>query len=459
MEIIMDRCMPDKCQKECIEACASIHDDDAPLQFNSHQSTPSINENTCTRCLSCVRACPFDAIVIEQEEQKDDREGKSQTKHPIRTLMKPYELSKEFKQFSEADHIFARVHNDPDFKHYQHGIYSRADANIAKGIPGYTRLEHELSQASWKLYSNRKLLSQNIQDSDLEVVGDRGQVVGEKRGLTKFIKRVAKFYGSALVGIAPIDRRWLYTSNRQREPYDIPESINRAIVVAVEMDYDDISTSPAYLSSSASVLGYSKMAFIEIEMTAFIERLGYKAIPCGNDVALSVPLAIDAGLGGYGRHGILITKEYGPRVRIAKIFTDMPLLIDQPDIDFCESIVRFCEVCEKCAEHCPSQSIPYGRRQTWKGMSEKSNNPGVRKWYINPETCFGFWVENGGDCSNCISSCPYNKPNDFFNRILHLTTVWFTQHMPMLNRLIVKLDDLFGFGKQKRSSEIWSKHA
>jgi reductive dehalogenase len=372
-------------------------------------------------------------------------------------LKRPYEVSKEFDQFSEADHIFARVHNDPDFAHYQQGIYSRADANIARRIPGYTRLEHELSQATWKLYSNRHLLSQFHQDRDLEVVGHRGRLVGDKEILTRFIKRAAKFYGAALVGVAPLDRLWLYTSNRQREPYDIPESVNRAIVVGVEMDYDDISTSPAYLSSAASVLGYSKMAFIDIELTALIERLGYKAIPCGNDIALSVPLAIDAGLGGYGRHGILITKEYGPRVRITKILTDMPLLADRPDMDFCDSVVRFCEICEKCAQHCPSQSIPYGMQRTWQGVSEKSNNPGVKKWYVNPETCFGFWVENGGDCSNCISSCPYNKPKDFLNRMFHLTVVWFTQHIPWLNRLIVKLDDLFGYGKQKRASVVWSK--
>ncbi len=169
-------------------------------------------------------------------------------------------------------------------------------------------------------------------------------------------------------------------------------------------------------------------------------------------MALSVPLAIDAGLGQYGRHGLLITKQFGPRVRIAKILTDMPLIPDKPNFDFCRAVVRFCEACKKCAEHCPSQSISYDRGRTWQGET-KSNNPGIRKWYINPETCYGFWVENGSDCSNCIRSCPYNKPNN----ILHKIVLWMVQHMPWLNRLIVKMDELAGFGRQVDPRTIWKK--
>ena len=37
-----------------------------------------------------------------------------------------------------------------------------------------------------------------------------------------------------------------------------------------------------------------------------------------------------AGLGEYGRLGLLITPEFGPRVRIGKIFTDLPLSHDEP---------------------------------------------------------------------------------------------------------------------------------
>ena len=57
----------------------------------------------------------------------------------------------------------------------------------------------------------------------------------------------------------------------------------------------------------------------------FIRRLGYNAIPAANDTALSIPLAVDAGLGQAGRHGLLINLKVGARCRISKIFTDLPL--------------------------------------------------------------------------------------------------------------------------------------
>ena len=81
---------------------------------------------------------------------------------------------------------------------------------------------------------------------------------------------------------------------------------------------------------------------------------------------------------------------------------------------------------------------------TWKGET-RSNIPGVKKWYVNPETCYNFWVENGSECSNCIRSCPYNKKNSFFHRFI----VWVTMNLPWMNRIILKMDDLMGYGKQK----------
>jgi len=122
----------------------------------------------------------------------------------------------------------------------------------------------------------------------------------------------------------------------------------------------------------------------------------------------------------------------------------MPLQPDTPDLRFCKSVSDFCEVCEKCASQCPSQSIPYSNNRTWFGET-RSNNPGVKKWYINPETCYNFWIENGSECSNCIRSCPYHKENN----TLHKFILWLTQNVPILNKIIVRMDDLAGFGKQK----------
>jgi reductive dehalogenase len=353
---------------------------------------------------------------------------------------------------SEANTIFARVQYDSEFQYYHQTEFSGAELMISKDLPGYGRFEHELSVAAWKLYDSRNSIQRPGIGLDPEASETGEMRITDSAELTSMIKKAARFFGADLVGIAPLNRDWLYTLNRRGEPYNVPDTMGYVIVMAIEMDYDAIATSPTFTCSAATALGYSTMAFVEVELAAFIQRLGYNAMIAGNNVSLSVPQAIDAGLGQYGRHGILITKKFGPRVRIAKVLTDMPLLRDYPDEGFCKSVVRFCETCEKCATTCPSQSIPYGREQTWTGTT-KSNNPGVKKWFVDVESCYGFWVENGSECSNCIRSCPYNKKDGFFHR----TILWLVKHTPWLNRLIIKMDDIVGYGKQKSATKFWKK--
>jgi epoxyqueuosine reductase QueG len=99
------------------------------------------------------------------------------------------------------------------------------------------------------------------------------------------------------------------------------------------------------------------MAFTIACLGEFIRNLGYRAIQCGNDTALSIPLAIDAGIGALGRNGLLITPEYGPRVRICKVYTDLPLISNNPNLNFIEKLAKTCKNCFKCAEACEIDAI------------------------------------------------------------------------------------------------------
>ncbi len=452
MQVLEDLCKPDKCDRECVEACIQQHGRNAPLRFADGDRFPTI-ENGCTICLACVRECPYGAITSSFADGHLKRRNVGARGHRRpRIMLRPYEASESYERFSEKDMIFARVYNDPEFEHYNKDEFYGSERMVSKRLPGYSRTERDMAAAGWNLYDSRKSVTGPLLEDTSKEQETAEPSAAESRAMTRAIKKAARMYGAALTGIAEIDRRWLYTTDRAGEPYEIPESINRAIVIAVEMDYEGISTSPAFPSALSTAVGYSKMAFVEIELTAFIRRLGFRAVPCGNDIALSVPLAIDAGLGQYGRHGLLITKEYGPRVRLAKVLTDMPLLPDCPDTGFCEAVLRFCETCEKCAHHCPSQSIPSGTLRTWAGAT-RSNNPGIKKWYVNPETCYGFWMDNGSDCSNCIRSCPYNKRNG----LLHRSVLWVVRYLPWMNRLVLMFDDLMGYGKQRAPDTLWRK--
>ncbi|MFX1490312.1 MAG: 4Fe-4S dicluster domain-containing protein, partial [Promethearchaeota archaeon] len=195
----------------------------------------------------------------------------------------------------------------------------------------------------------------------------------------------------------------------------------KAIVMAVEMDPDALSTAPAQPAAAAVAIAYSKMAFIISCMGEFIRNLGYRAIQCGNDTALSIPLAIDAGLGALGRNGLLITPEFGPRVRICKVFTDIPLISDIPNIKFIEKVNKICGKCLKCAEACKADAISKEKGTSFHGLNI-SNSSGVNKHYIDGEKCFEFWIENSSDCGNCIAVCPFSKikkyisPSTFWNK-------------------------------------------
>jgi reductive dehalogenase len=187
------------------------------------------------------------------------------------------------------------------------------------------------------------------------------------------------------------------------------------------------------------------MAVTATTLAEFIRCLGYRALPAGNGVGLSIPMAIDAGLGELGRLGLLITPKYGPRVRLAKVITDMPLIPDQP-ISF--GVVEFCEKCMLCAEDCPSNSIAKGPR-TWEGKSV-SNNPGVFKWYIQPKSCYDY---NGFSCSNCKRVCPFTKPNNSWLHKMIRSAI--LKRIGPLNDLMVSLDQASGYGRQLPATEFW----
>jgi ferredoxin len=313
-----------------------------------------------------------------------------------------------YEQFDERNIIFARSLWDTACSCYGHEIDENLTEIVIKENPGYSRFDAALYLASWTLYNTyegafswKKLSSTG--GSPGAYLADRHEVNPEI--LTSHVKRAARFYGAALVGICKINSKWVYSHDRQGSPITIPQQFTSAVVMAVEMDPLALDTTPALLGSAASGLGYSKMAFLIACMGEFIRNLGYDAIQMGNDTALSIPLAIDAGLGELGRNGLLITPQYGSRVRICKIFTDMPLIKDHPR-DY--GIQKTCIQCTLCAEACEVDAISSESEPTFDPVCP-SNNPGVSKWPIDAEKCYAFWCENGGDCSTCITACPFTK--------------------------------------------------
>ena len=337
---------------------------------------------------------------------KTDRKRRQNVK--VRKVNEPpYTIDPtKIKRFSRKNTIFNRIEWDSSWKGYRKMYDIEVPNIVSEGKQGYTRADFALAYASWIIhdafkggFSWEKI--QQYRDPAATIRMDWTKTkheVDDLQNMSTLVKRAARLFGASLVGISKLNRRWVYAEA------DIPEKFKNLIVFAVEMDEEGIATSPAAPAAAATGVGYSKMAFILAGVGEFIRNLGYDALQCGNDTALSVPLAIDAGLGELGRNGLLITPQYGSRVRLCKILTDLPMEIDKP-IEF--GVREFCGKCRLCAENCKADAISFEEDP---GFKEKcrSNNPGALKWYVNGEQCYLFWCENGIDCSTCIKVCPYN---------------------------------------------------
>jgi len=319
---------------------------------------------------------------------------------------------------------------------------------LAKGKelkePGYTPEDFALL---WGARTVDYLVRKNVFARDEAVSGEKVPI-DDTALWTQKIKYAARWFGASMVGICRLNHQWVYShwgdhnailtkGGKPGDPLELPGNMKYAIVMAVEMDYEDIKRSPAVANSTD--LGYSKMAFIASSLSTFIRQLGYHAIPSGNDTGLTIPMAVDAGLGELGRNGLLISAEYGPRVRLCKVFTELPLIADKP-VDL--GLQHFCETCKKCAKECPSGAIQKGE------MTDQpvnvSSGSGVLKWPINAHKCYNFWNANGTWCTNCIRTCPWNKPSTLFHKFNRSIIM----NAPWSHAFFVWIDDVFGYGKQ-----------
>jgi reductive dehalogenase len=294
---------------------------------------------------------------------------------------------------------------------------------------------------------------------------------------TATLKGLARTLGTDDAGVCLLDRRWVYSHyydspSREAFPvrfndeagyekYDkpgyaddrslvIPASMKYVLVCIHEMDREGIATAPALTHMATTWHSYSNIAFTTQAIAEFIRGLGYHAIPSANDTALNIPLAIDAGLGELGRNAKLIHPRFGPRCRISKVITDLPLVPDAP-ISF--GVTAFCDSCKKCAKKCPAGAIPHGDR-SYEPVGA-FNSKGVLCWQADHFRCREYWTKVGTNCGLCVQNCPYNKPKGVGHWLVKSTIAT----LPVLNPFAIRCDDLFGYGISEPSTRFWEGFA
>lgn len=107
--------------------------------------------------------------------------------------------------------------------------------------------------------------------------------------------------------------------------------------------------------------------------------------------------ATRAGLGWIGRHCQLITRRFGPWVRLGTVFTDMVLPCGPP------MEKSFCGECRRCIDACPATAL---KGRAW--------FPGLpREEILDVRACDQWKKENyfhfhaGHVCGICSAVCPY----------------------------------------------------
>ena len=203
------------------------------------------------------------------------------------------------------------------------------------------------------------------------------------------IKLAAKRMGADIVGIGSIDR-WS-TAPIQMDPKQIMPNAKSVIALGFRVLRGSLrGIEEGTYFSNYSAMGYGGITYLYMPMTVInlskmIEDAGYEAVPMGHqsdwraidgngylrenysrpvapgkaapDVMISMRIAgFLCGLGEIGYSKMLLTPEFGPRVRVGIIITELEL---EPDPIMEPGTL--CNRCMACVRECPGGCIPADR--------------------------------------------------------------------------------------------------
>jgi epoxyqueuosine reductase QueG len=257
------------------------------------------------------------------------------------------------------------------------------------------------------------------------------------------VKKRALELGADLAGIAsartlnafPPDPRWPQTPDRI-SPY-----IKSVIVLVQRIPAGAFRARTNVPVQYMDMLVLRKMDKIAYRLADELERLGhptfvtaaqetdwnYKKASYGR---LSTRhLGVEAGLGTLGLEVNILTPEFGPRVYLTGILTELELA---PDERITEQVC-IGESCSRCLHSCPSDAVlhfgidkracateaqEFGFMTMLQFMERVIDAPAeARSAMLKTRDLFGFWqgllrvVGSFGDCPRCLAVCPVG--NDY----------------------------------------------
>jgi epoxyqueuosine reductase QueG len=228
---------------------------------------------------------------------------------------------------------------------------------------------------------------------------------------TQTVKQWIREKGADLVGIADLEplRELEFI-----EPAGLLDPFNRAISIAIQLPvaaFEMISDQPTPIYSNIYNTANRLLDELAFKTAVALQKEGYQSMPVPASQLLDwdrlygaishKAVARIAGLGWQGKNLLLITPDYGSRVRLVTVLTDAPLQTDSP-------MENKCGKCMQCRDACPVGAI--------KGISTKDNYS-TRDEALYLDRCSRKLIEEFAKlegigspiCGICIKACPYGK--------------------------------------------------
>ncbi len=237
-------------------------------------------------------------------------------------------------------------------------------------------------------------LTKSVIKMDLLQSFSKGFVARKRREDLVRLKKEIREFASGLgyiCGFTRIDRRFIADGRDDKFPFDT------ALVLGMEMERDLLDQVPHPGDRLFDFETYVRSGQKVFEVAKFIRSRGFRCfarIPFDGWVKYPVH-AINAGLGELGASGVVITREFGPRVRWTMVSIDAELEVDHP-VDL--NMAAYCDACRMCIRACPGKAIPK-ERIWWRGVLKRK---------INDTKCYPFFLKYEG-CGICLKVCPIHR--------------------------------------------------
>lgn len=155
-------------------------------------------------------------------------------------------------------------------------------------------------------------------------------------------------------------------------------------------------------------------AFIDhltLRVVMQLQSLGYHAVAVPASQSINLPgydysgvfqhrtAATKAGNGWIGKNASLITPEFGPRVRLGTILTNMPAVFNKPYLK------SECGTCKICVTKCPPIALV---GNNWSESSTRNDLVDARVCSTHMSTHYKH-IGRGVVCGICVKSCPIGK--------------------------------------------------